>query len=167
MTKGDSSTKRVNLGTLKTQDLRVRQNNSCERLIEFPDSDLVLSDACTLKSQRHGLGWGHREIDGIHSCVGVAADASKDAGVRTVFLSEGAVTENESAGAVVEGGGVGGGDGACAVTYEGRLEGGDLLELDVEVSLIGVDDLVALAGSDSHRGDLVCESLVRPCSLGV
>lgn len=97
----------------------------------------------------------------------MVVDVSKDVGVRIVFFSEGVVIENESVGVVVEGGGVGGGDGVCVVMYEGRFEGGDFFEFDVEVFFIGVDDFVVFVGSDSYWGDFVCESFVCLCSLGV
>ncbi len=164
---GDGTAERIDLGALEAEDLLVGKYDSSESLVELPDSDLVLGDAGTLQSNGNGLGGGDGEINRGHGGVGVADNFGEDTRVLAVLLSNGAVAEDESAGAVVEGGRVGGGDRASSVADKGRLQGGDLFKLDVVEALVGIDDGLALAALDSHGGNFFGKGLVGPGLLGV
>lgn len=167
VTQRNGTSQRVDLGVLKTQDLGVGQDDTGESLVELPNSDLFLGDSSTLQSDRDSLGGGDREVNGGHGSISVADNSGQDAGIATVLLSNLLVAQNKSASSVVKGRRVGGSDGAGAVTDKGRLQGGDLLELDVQVPLVSVDDDLALAVLNGNGGDFVSKGLVSPSFLCV
>ena len=166
MAEGDGATTRVDNGTLETEDLLVGLDDSGEGLVELPDCNLVLGDTSTLESELNGLGGRNGEVDGIHGGISRADDLGKNPRVLAELLRERLVADDKSTGTIVEGGGVGGSHGTGAITDEGRLEGGNLLKLDIVVALIDLDDLVALLAGNGDGNNFLSELAGSPSLLG-
>ena len=62
----------INDGPVQTENFLRRADHHAERLIEFPESDVGLRDACCLQRQGDSERGGGGEIDGCAGGIGIA-----------------------------------------------------------------------------------------------
>ena len=147
---GNGATGNVDLGRVEVEDLLVGEHHGGEGLVDLVQGNVVDGDPGHGQGARDGLGGSGGELLGVVGGVAKAADDCEGLEAEGGGLL--AAHEEEGAGAVVELGGVGGGDGADLL--EGGLEGGDLVKLDALVLLVLRDHGVGLAlGSRNGDGD--------------
>lgn len=134
---GDSTAKDVDLFGVEAEDLHVGESNDREGLVDLVVVDVSGGEASVLEGLGDGEGRGGSEALRFLSGVAPAEDLGE--GLDAELLDLGLGHEDDGSSAVVDGGGVGSGNGTAI-----RLESGahDLELLDVEVlNLIVAVDL--------------------------
>lgn len=159
MTDGDGATIDVDLFGIKTQELDVGEGNDGEGLVDLVKVNVLVGQAGVLDSL--GDGQGRRNGEALGLPLGVAPSENLGNGLNTEFLDLGLGHEDDGSGTVIDGGGVGSGDGA--VRLERRAHGLELVDIQV------LDFVVALnldGGLASATADLNRDNLLEQTGLG-
>lgn len=153
---GDGATKDVDIVTREAENLHVGEGNNGESLVDLVEVDVLFGEASVL----NGLGDGKSGSDGeslrFTLSVGPAENLGK--GLDSELLDLGLGHEDNSGGAIVDGGGVGSGDGT--VRLEGRAHGLELVLVQVLDFVIAfdLDRGLATAAADLDGDNLLEEA---------
>jgi len=106
----DTATGHVDLADVDAQELGVDEHDRREGLVDLVQRDVAVGQAGALEGLGDRDGGGRGEVDGVVGAVSVAEDAGKRLEAELLGLL--CARDDHGRGAVVELGGVGGGDGA-------------------------------------------------------
>ncbi|ROV93349.1 hypothetical protein VSDG_06889 [Cytospora chrysosperma] len=166
VTNGNGAAEDVDLLSVEAQQLHVGQGNDGESLVDLVEVNLLGGDAGVLDGLGDGQRGGGREL--LRCVGGVTPAEDLGDGLDAQLLQLGLGDQDDGASTVVDGGGVGGGDGAGArdEDWPGSLELVDVQVLDLVITL-DLDGRLATAAADLDRGNLALEDTGLGGSLGL
>lgn len=149
----------VDFVSRKVEELHVGEGNDGEGLVDLVKVDIVLSETGVLDGL--GDGGSRSDSEALRLTLGIGPAQNLGNGLNTELLDLGLGHEDNSGGTIIDGGGVGGGDGA--VGLESRAH-------SLELSLVQVLDLIVAVNGDvglaTAAANLDRDNLLEETSLG-
>ena len=180
VSKSNGTAANVDLAPVETQDLFSANTDNRERLVELPESNVLLLDAGLFQCNGHGQSRGSREVDRGASGISKACRSvtvgpvirrnykrhTENLGNRlqALLVHHILTSQDERTGTVIQCRAVGGSHGPV-LPLESALQAPKLFLQQLLVVLVLGHDHVALAGLDGDGGNLLLEQTLGPGRL--